>query len=490
MLKRISLVAFLCCLLAVSLTAQQLSHTNVKIDYSTGDLMFQDEAKGMLQLLLEDLTQSEQITKVEITAYADNRTVAEDRVAPILKFFKEQGITSEQMDVATQLDDHHKIEIVLTSTVGASASSEKPVDNHLTTAKPQKRYCAGQSQQAEVFTIEPYQNVDITAKQGTKIKINRSALMHQNGMPVVEPIKIELKEFYRSDAILLADLHTMEDDKVLETGGMLNLKITSRGKPLLLKKGRSAKVQLPTRYAKGKKGMNLYTGKVLASGAVNWNLERRNNQPEPVAETTGNYKEFDVNSYIKLKMVTVVDSVTHENKQYAKAKGVTQSTGYPVFKTQTTKHTHEEEYFDLELPYLTTQEAGNWMNVDRRTPTSGPRPIEVLVDVKGIPPQGVGIDGQEMTTSPRVAIMMKEQASFLRGEFLGKHPEMQEQAAIKFERVPRNQEAVLVAFLDTGKEFLFASKEIETTKDLGRQDLVLKPMPKQQFEGAVAALAN
>ncbi|MBL4649194.1 MAG: hypothetical protein JKY03_05635, partial [Aureispira sp.] len=66
---------------------------------------------------------------------------------------------------------------------------------------------------------------------------------------------------------------------------------------------------------------------------------------------------------------------------------------------------------------------------------------------------------------------------------------IQEQG-IQFEEVPRNEEVVLVAFLDTGKELLFASQSVTTKKNMEMPILNLKPMSKVEFSAAMTDVAN
>jgi hypothetical protein len=285
----------------------------------------------------------------------------------------------------------------------------------------------------------------------------------------------------------------MEGDKVLETGGMLNLKITAQGEPLKLKSGKSASIKMPTKSAKNKKGMGLYFGKKMANGAVDWRLQERSEPissvaSNEIAETSADV-EFNPNSYLQIKTTSVVDSITSIKVPVNPRSVITgNKRGYT---RKNTYHTHEEEYFDLELPYLNPNIVdGVWVNVDKPIQNIfAPKPVDILVQVEGIPNQGMMVDGALVSYTPRVALMLKSRAVFLRGNKIAENSVLQQQK-INFNNVPLDEEVVLVAFLDTGKELLFASQTVTATKKIKRPVLILKSMSKVEFSDAMATVAN
>ncbi len=506
MLKSFLLMAIIS-LCTFSTIAQNFTKTNFLIDYEPKSTVFHAETQEILQSILERVQESEQIDKIELIAYADNRDLSEERIDTITNFLAEQFISSEQLEKTTEFSDLHQVHIIIYSKLKEARSLAKNDTNQLEEELVPKRYCAGASKAAQVFEIAAPNDIDIKGKEGTKLQIEREDLVHQNGEAVEGAIKVELKEFYTSADILLADLHTMDGDEVLETGGMLHLNITAEGKPLVLKKNRSAKIQMPTKTAKNKQGMDLYFGKPKLDGAVDWKVEKSNT----VSTTIVDSKAFSTDSYVRLKKKEVIDSISYINFRDKKSKN--SITGNePMTRRKIIKHSHEEEYFDLELPYIPTPpppkkrvtinpgRIGFWINIDRRfrigidiqlpsikiNPPPPPS-VDILVQVNGVPIQGISRDGNLVATSPRVALMLKDRAVFLSGKFL---PTGAEIGCLKlnFERVPLNQEAVLVAFLDVGEEILFATQELNTEKGIDLQQLELKPIAKSAFQAKMSAL--
>ncbi|BDS15268.1 hypothetical protein [Aureispira anguillae] len=490
MLKRISLIGAICCLFALIANAQRQTKIDFVVDYGGAETpnLLKSEVKNTLQALFKNVPNEEQIVQVEIISHAENRDLAEERLLPIVTFLEEEGIASDQLEVITQINDQNKIHFKI---ISAIVPQKEDLANKAMAVQPKsspKVYCAGASKQAEVFVIPSGANINIKAKEGTALKLNRDDLVDENGQTVTAPIQVEIKEFYTPKDIVLADLHTMEGDNVLETGGMLNLKITAEGRPLQLKKGKSAKIRMPAKTAKSKTGMNLYLGKRMENGAVDWRLQERKEDVKP-RRTTVATKNFNPQSYIQLKKEEIIDSVTYKRKIHVRAKNI--DNHYPNYSTHKVVHTHEEEYFDLELPYFNPNIVdGVWVNVDKRlqNPFDVP-PVDVLVQVNGIPPKGINANGDLMAHTPKVALMLKERGVFLRGKMIAFESKVDQQN-LEFENVPPNTEVVLIAFIDTGKEQLLATQELTTTKKMKTQVLEMKPLSKTDFEGAMANIAN
>ena len=500
MINRILLLsAFVVCF-ATATIAQNYTEANLLVDYEgiSAAEVLTAETQNMLQVVLGNIPEGEEIVHIEIRAHGESRDIGEDRLEPFIQFFEKQGIRSDKLELVTQVDDKNRVHLKIRSSLKKIVPINKETEKEIVEVSVKipavkKVYCVGASKKAEVFSISPSSNIKIEGKEGTIVTIKRKDLVYPDGEPVLEPIKVELKEFYTSKDILLAELHTMEGDKVLETGGMLNLKITAQGEPLKLKSGKSASIKMPTKSAKNKKGMGLYFGKKMANGAVDWRLQERSESVSSVAsneiaETSADV-DFNPNSYLQIKTTSVVDSITTimvpinprnviigNNKGYSK---------------KSTLHTHEEEYFDLKLPYLNPNLVdGVWVNVDKPIQNIFvAKPVDILVHVEGVPNKGMTVDGALLSYTPRVALMLKSRAVFLRGNKVAENSILQQQK-INFNNVPLDEEVVLVAFLDTGKELLFASQTVTATKKTETPVLILKSMSKVEFSDAMATVAN
>ena len=121
----------------------------------------------------------------------------------------------------------------------------------------------------EIIVINNEKVVTITCKEGTKLTIPAKAFMDVNtGKLARGKINIAVTEYYKLSDMLLANLTTKSDDKMLETGGMLYVEANKKGSKLKLKSGKIIQITFPD---KGKNNMQLFSGEVK-NNQVNWRL--------------------------------------------------------------------------------------------------------------------------------------------------------------------------------------------------------------------------
>ncbi len=126
-------------------------------------------------------------------------------------------------------------------------------------------------------------NVDTTVfgPQGTRIFIEKETFQFADGTPVTDSIQISLQEFYKKSDILLADLSTESNGKLLETGGMINITATSEGQAIEIKEDKRIVVHFP-KSSKNRfenEPMNLFYSDNTAaadSGVTNWQVDTVN----------------------------------------------------------------------------------------------------------------------------------------------------------------------------------------------------------------------
>lgn len=142
------------------------------------------------------------------------------------------------------------------------AVDNSPEYNLIAFLKPYKK----QSQKRKVNTEK---SASIIFKEGTKILIPANAFLDaKTGKPVIGKIDLEVKEFYKLSDILMANLTTKSNDKILETGGMLYIDATLNGSELKLKPEKSINIVFKN---SGKERMQLFYGEEL-DNRINWKL--------------------------------------------------------------------------------------------------------------------------------------------------------------------------------------------------------------------------
>jgi len=122
------------------------------------------------------------------------------------------------------------------------------------------------------FTINPNKDTTIFGEQGTRIFIGSGTFQYKDGRPAVDSIRIELKEFYEMADIVLADLNTRSDEKILETAGMIHIDVYSNTEKLEIKPGKQIVVHFPRN---GYNEMNLFYADETAtdSSVSNWKVD-------------------------------------------------------------------------------------------------------------------------------------------------------------------------------------------------------------------------
>lgn len=125
-------------------------------------------------------------------------------------------------------------------------------------------------QPLQTFSIDPSKDTVITGEQGTIISILRNSFVFKDSQtPVTGEISITLKEYYRISDMVLANLSTMSNGEILETGGMIYLEATANNEEVELRPDASIELKFPTQNKKD--DMLLWYGSWDESG-MNWEL--------------------------------------------------------------------------------------------------------------------------------------------------------------------------------------------------------------------------
>ena len=128
-----------------------------------------------------------------------------------------------------------------------------------------------QPQKIKVNTAEDFK---ITLKEGTIISIPKNAFLEEKTKKQVSGnIELSITEYYKLSDLLLANLTTKSNDKILETGGMLYIEARKNGLKLKLRPQSRMNIIF---NSSGKQNMQLFKGEKDDSDEINWKL----NAPE------------------------------------------------------------------------------------------------------------------------------------------------------------------------------------------------------------------
>lgn len=130
------------------------------------------------------------------------------------------------------------------------------------------------SKRGVTHKIDPSKEQTIIAKQGTQIKVPAHAFDVPKGAKVL----LKVTEAYRKSDMILQNLSTISNGRVLETGGMLKIEAFADGQPIQLRDGMALDIAVPTEQVED--SMQLFASEVNEDGSINWV------QPQPLNRRT------------------------------------------------------------------------------------------------------------------------------------------------------------------------------------------------------------
>ncbi len=122
------------------------------------------------------------------------------------------------------------------------------------------------------FVIKTNRDTVIKCKQGTLLSIPANAFVNASDQNrIVGEVKIMVKEFYKISDMMIQGLTTTSNNRLLETGGMINIKVTSKenNDSCILKTGKTITIALANSDTTSFDRMQLFNG-VHDSTHLNW----------------------------------------------------------------------------------------------------------------------------------------------------------------------------------------------------------------------------
>ena len=121
---------------------------------------------------------------------------------------------------------------------------------------------------SQIFPINPSKGATIEGKQGMLIIVPKDAFINDKGILIKTPVELELVEALTLEDMVLYDLATLSDGKLLESGGMFYINPTSNGENVNINPQRPFYIEIPTNEVKP--GMMAFKGEVAEDGTLNW----------------------------------------------------------------------------------------------------------------------------------------------------------------------------------------------------------------------------
>lgn len=417
MKKAIQLFLLVCCLSHFSY-AQNLKET-VLFDYDK--FFLTDNAKSKLEAVVSKLEVS-QLKLVELNGNTDadghskyNITLSKNRANEVLNYLVSQGIPGEKIQL--KFDGENKPIAENANETGKQQNRRVEITFVFTEKEYTNTIFNQFEKESQFFTGKTNEVITITGKEGTKITIPKNSLKKANGKFAIGKIDIELQEFYKKSDAVAANLHTMSNGIMLESGGMVYIKATSKGDELQLKKG--AEITLEFASKDNPNDMQTFYGYPKEDKTVDWNTN--DNFVTTEEENWSTYAVF------------YSDGKTQRDTVYGES---------PKKKSFNRATTDTEKVKAISTTILTSTKLG-WINCDRFYEIKDKTDLLVDIDLK---------------YKPEIRLVFKDINSIMSG-YIDKNNKL------ILGGIPVGRKATLMAFSCVENEVYFATKEIVIDKD-------------------------
>ena len=309
---------------------------------------------------------------------------------------------------------------------------------------------------AQIFVIDPTQDTLLNGRQGTQILIKAHSFFLRGGSKH-SPVKLALRTYYNYTDMLLANLTTTSNHKLLETGGMLHLKATQNGQEIRLKSNREILIGIPTQEVRPH--MQAFVGNRDDQGYMNWRLNRRGWVNTQVG---GNCVR---NKVCWLRRIFSRKARTRYQRARARWKKANQLTE---------ENAKQEAKMIAQNNYIVSSNQLGWINCDAFY--NVPRQHLTKVQFKAKKP----------FKSTRYFVILHQRRSIVAG-YPVHYKSNQSEYKLTFGALPKNQSATLVALHYQEEKVMMATKSLAIGKKI-YNDLSFQAYPVAQARVALQKL--
>ncbi|SMC34564.1 OmpA family protein [Moheibacter sediminis] len=263
---------------------------------------------------------SDENKKLEIKGFSDsdgdtkmNLQLSKKRVQAVHDFLLVHGIKKDQIKLSYFGEENP----VGDNQIEEGKQKNRRVEVDILNPKSDKLAIYSRfKKKPQIFTAVAKENVEIKGNEGTVIKIPKYSLINSKNKTVIGEVKIFLEEYYTNSDIIKANLHTLSDRNILETGGMIHIVIKYKNEELKLKKDKEIEIEFAT---DDMERMEIFVGETKGE-KFNWKLEkskipelsRRNNS----IEMEGDIISFDTIKRIQPQQNNIVNKYLTSNNLF------------------------------------------------------------------------------------------------------------------------------------------------------------------------------
>jgi hypothetical protein len=278
-------------LLSILSFGQETEITVTYFDFGKYEL--RQQSKVTLDDLL-DKVKIKDIVQIEIIGHTDgdgddrfNLKLSQNRATSVRKYLVSKGISNdritceyfgESQPTATNENEdgkqkNRRVEIVISykekAKIIQTAIPETKEDVLLEKSgtKVLELSYSVNREYIQTFKVSANNKIVIKGEQGTTIRIPENAFVDEKYNLVTGEISIELVEIYTKSDMILNNIQTTSNGKLLETSGMIYIRAISKNVDVDLKKDEFYTIEFPTRNKQ--KDMNIFYGDTTSHN-INW----------------------------------------------------------------------------------------------------------------------------------------------------------------------------------------------------------------------------
>ncbi len=196
-------------------------------------------------------------------------------------------------DSSSQIVQQHNTTL---EAVEAAPTSALPVDKTLIAFRMPDKIkwkLASEGPQMQTFEGNAGTEILVSCEQGSIIKFPKGVFVYADTkLPVEGPVEINVTEYLDMASILFSGLTTQSGKQIIETGGMLRIDVSSKGKTCEIKDGEYYEIEIPSDIEKP--NMELFYGDVAQNGNMNWIAANRGSLME--WQTDNSFANYQIGS--------------------------------------------------------------------------------------------------------------------------------------------------------------------------------------------------
>ncbi|MBI3232493.1 MAG: OmpA family protein, partial [Bacteroidetes bacterium] len=259
-------------------TFAQLTSSKFRVNFKVDEYKIDDQDKIILDEIVA-LSQKTKYCEISLSAHTDNDAddgynvrLSKNRAQAVTDYLVSKGLNKKAIDIKWFGEKKPELDNKDESTKAVNRRVDIELKQYQFNQLSDLLKTTG-GNYTQTFTLTNADQTVIKGKNGTQIIIPKDALVTKDGKPVpAEQVVVELQEFQKPMDAIYNNLTTICDGKILESGGMFKITAKYNGEELVVKKGQSLPVEMPSTNIKPE--MELYIGFTNPHQAVEWKQEK------------------------------------------------------------------------------------------------------------------------------------------------------------------------------------------------------------------------